>query len=135
MARPVQYKKPRRINIISVLLVVSALVAANIGWEYLPLYLTKNDAYRVLEGTGSTFAGRRGMYVEDAKARNQLHGTMRRELMQIGIDDPEMESWIEVDGREVSFGVAYSKFIDWPFGILPRTEEVYQVEHTFILKR
>ena len=109
------------------------VVLGVIAWEYVPLYITKNEAYRVLEEHGSTFAGRDSLYTEDKQARESLRLKMDKELRLAGVDDYEMESWIEVEGKEVRLGVVYSKFIEWPFNIVAKTEELYEIEHTLIL--
>ena len=53
MVKPVKYKKPRRINAVSVTLVAILVVLGVVAWEYLPLYITRQEAYRVLESYGS----------------------------------------------------------------------------------
>ncbi len=133
MAKPVKYKKPRRINPVSVTLAAILTVLGVLAWEYAPLYITKQEAYRVLESYGSTFAGRHTLYTSDPIARDGLRSKMQSELRVAGVDDPETETWIEVEGKEVRLGVVYSKFIDWPFNIVNRTEELYEIEHTLIL--
>ena len=60
MTTPVKYNKPRRINVVSVVLVALLAMAGYATYLYLPLYLTKHEAYRVLEETGSKVAGRAG---------------------------------------------------------------------------
>lgn len=133
MAKPVKYKKPRRINPVSVTLAAIALVLGVVAWEYVPLYITRNEAYRVLESYGSTFSGRDSYYTQDNIARESLRRKMNSELRTVGVSDTDMESWIEVDGKELRLGVVYSKFIEWPFDIVRRTEEIYEIEHTLIL--
>jgi len=133
MSRPLKYRKPRRINVVSVTIVAILVVIGVIAWEYIPLYITKNEAYRVLESTGSTFAGRDAYYTEDKNARESLRLKMDKELRLAGVDDHEMESWIEIEGKELKVGVVYSKFIEWPFNVVAKTEELYEIEHTLIL--
>ena len=133
MGRPLKYKKPRRINVVSVTIAAILVVLGVVAWEYVPLYITKNEAYRVLESYGSTFAGRDALYTQDAVEREGLRLKMDKELRLAGVDDPAMESWIEVEGKEVKLGVVYSKFIEWPFNIVAKTEELYEIEHTLIL--
>lgn len=133
MGRPLKYKKPRRINVVSVTIVAILVVLGVIAWEYVPLYITKSEAYRVLEEFSSTFAGRDSLYTQDKQARESLRLKMDKELRLAGVDDYEMESWIEVEGKEVRLGVVYSKYIEWPFDIVAKTEELYEIEHTLIL--
>ncbi|MBL4689041.1 MAG: hypothetical protein JKY37_30900 [Nannocystaceae bacterium] len=133
MATPVKYKKPRRINPVSVTLAAVVAFVALLAWEYAPLFMVEQEAYRVLESYGSTFVGRHTLYTDDPIARDRLRLKMNAELRLAGVSDPELESWIEIEGREVRLGVVYSKFIDWPFNVVKRTEEVYEIEHTFLL--
>ena len=133
MGQPVKYRKPRRINVVSVSIVAVLLVIGVVVYEYLPLYITKLEAFRVLEEHGSTFRGRARHYSSDTLAREELESKMSSALRQIGVNDPEMACGIEVDGKEVTLWVEYSKFIDWPFDIIERQEEVYEVEHKIVL--
>lgn len=133
MALPVQYKKPRRINVVSVTLALLLAVGAYALYQWLPLYMRRHEAYRVLQETGSKLAGRASFYEEDTNAREELRKTMQRQLVGVGIDDPLLETWIEIEGKEVRLGVVYSAFIEWPFDVVPRHESVYEVEHQVLL--
>jgi len=133
MAKPVKYKKPRKINPVSVSIFLVLAFLGLLAWEYIPLAILKSEAYRVLESTSSTFAGRKQLYIQEPKERDGLRRKMQAELNTAGVTDPEVETWIEVEGKEVTFGVVYTKYIDWPAGIVERTEEVYQLEHVMIV--
>jgi hypothetical protein len=133
MATPVQYKKPRRINVVSVTLVLLLLLAGYATYQWLPLYMMRHEAYRVLQETGSKLAGRAGYYEQDAEAREDLRKTMQRQLVNVGIDDPKLETWIEIEGKQVRLGVVYSGWIEWPFDVVDRQESVYEVEHMIVL--
>jgi hypothetical protein len=133
MATPIKYKKPRRINVVSVTVVLLLLLAGYAAWQWAPLFFKKNEAYRVLQETGSKLAGRAAYYEQDPEAREDLRKTMQRELVNVGIDDPRIETWIELDGKEVRLGVVYSAFIEWPLDVIDRQESVYEVEHVIVL--
>jgi hypothetical protein len=135
MAEPITYKKPRRINIVSVTLVLALALAAYAAYQFLPLYFQKQEVYRVLEETSSAFSGKRSLYVEDPSSRETLRRNMENDIRNIGVDDPELETWIEVDGTEVRFGAVYSKWVEWPLGIVARQEHVYEVEHKIAIPR
>ncbi len=134
MARPVRYRKPRRLNIVSITLLAMVTLAGYLATQYIPSFLLKHDVYRVLEETSSHFAGRKAYYLADAKAREHLRDTMLSDLRRVGMDDPESEVWIEVEGVEVRFGALYSRWIVWPRDILPKQEQVYEVEYTLHVK-
>ncbi|MGH1340761.1 MAG: hypothetical protein ACRBN8_04380 [Nannocystales bacterium] len=129
MAQAVKYKKPRAFNSVSIVLLLIAALGIFLGYQYFPLFLQKQEAYRVLEETGSAFSGRRPYYVKDSKARETLRRRMQADLLRVGINDPDLETWIELDGDEMAFGAIYSIFIEWPFQALPKQEFVYEVEH------
>ncbi len=135
MAQALKYKKPRRINVVSVSMALGLALVAYLTYQYLPMFLQKQEAFRILEETGSTFAGRRSFYVEEAPAREKLHRQMDNQLRVIGIDDPDMETWVEVEGTEVRFGVVYSVWLEWPFNVIEKQEVVYEVEHTMTIAR
>ena len=133
MPTPVQYEKPRRINVVSVTLVLLLLLAGYAAWQWAPLYFERHEAYRVLQETGSKIAGRPGLYAQDEQAREDLRRTMQRQLVEIGIDDPKLETWIELEGKELRLGVVYSAFFEWPLDVIERHEIVEQVEHVVTL--
>jgi hypothetical protein len=135
MAQPVKYKKPRRINIVSIALALGLALAAYAAYQFLPLYFQKQEVYRILEETGSAFAGRHGFYIEDGTARERLRRQMESDMRLQGVDDPDLETWIEVDGPEVRFGAVYSAWVEWPLDIVAKQEHVYQVEHTIQARR
>lgn len=134
MAQPVQYKKPRRINAVSVTLVLLLLVGGYALYQWFPLYMMRHEAYRVLQETGSKLAGRAVYYEEDTNAREELRKDMQRQLVNVGIDDPAIETWIEIEGKEVRLGVVYSAWIEWPFDVVARQESIYEVEHDIVLR-
>ena len=129
MAQAVKYKRPRRLNSVSITLALVAALGIYLGYQYLPLFLQKQEAFRVLEETGSAFAGRRTFYVRDAKSREHLRAGMEADLRRVGIDDPDLETWVELDENEMAFGAIYSIYVEWPFQALPKQEFVYEVEH------
>lgn len=131
---PVNYKPPRRINVVSVTLVALLALGVYLAYQYLPLYLLRQEVFRILEETGSAFVGSKGQYLASDKKRENLRTKMESEVRRVGVTDPDLETWIEVDEPEVRFGAMYSTWIDWPFDIIERTERVYEVEHVVIVR-
>lgn len=129
MAQAVKYKKPRRINSVTVGLAAIAALCIFFAYQYLPLFLQKQEVYRVLEESGSAFAGRHSYYLADPDASEALRRRMENDLRRVGVQDPDLETWIEFEENEAEFGAVYSIFIEWPFGVIPKQEHVYQVEH------
>lgn len=133
MPNPVQYKKPRRINVVSVTLALVLLALGWVAYQWLPLYFKRHEAYRVLQETGSKLSKRAGFYEQDTQAREDVRKTMQRELVNVGVDDPKLETWIEIEGKEARLGVVYSAWIEWPLDVVERHETVYEVEHVLVL--
>jgi len=133
MANPVKYKKPRRINSVTIAVVVALLLAGYAGYQYLPLYFMRHEAYRVLEETGSEIAGRARFYSDDSPARDKIRKKMQRKVRELGIQDPDIESWIEFEGKEIRLGVLYSVWVEWPFDVVKPQESVYELEHTIVV--
>jgi hypothetical protein len=134
MPRIVKYRKPRKINAVTILLAILAIFIVYLGYQYIPNYMLEQEAYRVLEETSSHFAGRKSRYLATHGGLETLRRRMHNRLRIIGVDDPDSESWIEVDGNEVRFGVVYSKWIEWPFDIIAKQEKIYEIEHTIVIR-
>ena len=128
-----KFRKPRSINTVSISLLIVLLIGAFLTYQYLPLYFLQSEAYRVLEETGSKFAGSKGLYRSDARALEDLRRKMQSDLKALGIEDPNIETWIEIDGPQTRLGVIYSVWLEWPLDIIPRQEKVYEVEHDVVL--
>ena len=131
--QPVKYRSPRVINPVSVTLVALLLAGGYAGYEFIRVELTKQEAFRVLEETGSTFAGRHSLYRTDAKQREELRRKMQNDLVAIGVSDPALETWIDVEGEEAKLGVVYSTQYHWPFDVLTPIDREFQVEYVLAL--
>lgn len=134
MAQAVKYKRPRKINLVSVTLGSITALIVYLGYQYLPNYLLEQEAYRVLEETASHFYGSRMRYLANPDLIENLRRRMHNEMRLMGVDDPDSESWIEVDDHEVRFGIIYSKWITWPFDVIEKQEKVYEIEHTVAVR-
>lgn len=131
--QPVKYRSPRVINPVSVTLVALLLAGGYAGYELVRVEFTKQEAFRVLEETGSTFAGRHGLYRSDAKQREDLRRKMQLQLVSIGISDPAIETWIDVEGDQAQLGVVYTAQYHWPFDALTPIDREFQVEYELAL--
>lgn len=128
MAKPVNYKPPRRFNLVSVPLFIALGLFGYFASQYVPLYFLKQEALRVIDETGSAISGHRGLYKSNSSAREKLRRKMEAELRAVGVEDPELECWIEVDNGEARLGAIYSEWLTWPFEVFPKRELVYEVE-------
>jgi hypothetical protein len=130
-ARNVTYRKPSVwFNWVTGTIIAVLLLAGYLTSQFLPQYLLKQEAYSLLETYASQMMGRRSYYRERPEAREALHRKMTSDLQKIGIVDPNMESWIEVEWPEFRLGVIYSYWITWPFDVIPKQEHVYEIELT-----
>jgi hypothetical protein len=136
MAQAVKYKKPRKINPVSITL---AFIACVIGWivyQYVPYIFLKQEAFRVLDETGSKLAHRDNYYKADRKALTTLTKQMSSQLRLVGVRDPQMEYWIEIDSpTKARLGCLFSYWIEWPADVIPKQEKVVELEYTVKLSK
>ena len=136
MIQKVKYKKPRKINPISVTLVAILLVLGFLVYQYVPLALKKGEATWVLDEAASKYAAQAGRYRAEKDEVKHLLKQMRRDLQLAGVVDPDLEVWIEADAMHtVRFGCLYSEWIVWPYDIIERQEQIYEVEYVLTLTR
>jgi hypothetical protein len=129
MAQPVRYKRPRRINPVSVTVVLLLALAGYLTAAYLPPYLQQHEVYRVLEEHGSKVANRSAYYREHPENLEQLRRQMESEIRRIGVTDPELETWVEIDQHEMRFGAIYTETITWALDLFSPHLVEYEVEH------
>ncbi len=134
MSKTVTYKKPRLINPVTVTLALLLAFAGLLTYKFLPVFLKKQEAYRVLDEHASYFGGSRNRYMAVPEEVDNLERQMRNELRRIGVSDPDMETWIEIDSdHEVRFGVAYVEIVHWPFDVVQPQVENVQIEYQLML--
>jgi hypothetical protein len=133
MPKPVKYKRPRKINPVSVTLVAMLGLLVYLTYQYLPPYLQQHEVYRVLEEHGSMLAHRKSRYKENPQAREELRRKMEGELRRIGVMDAGLETWVEVEEGQAWLGAAYSETITWAFDIVSPHVMTYEVEHAVAL--
>jgi hypothetical protein len=132
----VKYKKPRKINPISVSVFSVLALLGFLAYQYVPLSLKSGEATRVLDEAASKYAGQPGRYRAEPKETERLRKQMRNDLQLVGVWDPDMEVWIEADSDySVRFGCLYSEWIEWPFDIIERQEKIYELEYVLELKK
>lgn len=132
----VKYKKPRKINPISVTVAAVLFLIGFLIYQYLPLALKSGEATRVLDEAASKYAGQPGRFREYPKEVQALKVKMRNNLQLVGVTDPDLEVWIEEDSKfQVRFGCLYSEWVRWPFDIIEPQEKVYELEYTLSLRK
>lgn len=133
MPQPVTYKPPRRINVVSVTVVLAAIALAWAGYEWVRVAFLRQEAFRMLEEASSTVSGRRGMYRKDPREVDNLRRRMESQIQRIGVDDPDIETWIDLEGTSASFGVVFTATYHWPMDVLAPIEREFQIEHVIAL--
>jgi hypothetical protein len=116
VAESVQYKKPRKLNVVVIAMLGALACLVYVAWLYLPAYFRKSEVMRVLDETSSEFTGTSSRMLADNKLVDKMLGDMRSKIQVLGIDDPQAEYWLEIDNEDqVRFGVLYSDWIQLPF--------------------
>jgi hypothetical protein len=116
VAESVQYKQPRKFNVVVIAILGGLVVLVYLAWIYLPLYFRKSEAMRVLDETSSEFMGQSSRMLDDDKLVDKMLNDMRGKMQELGIRDPQAEHWIEIDSDDqVRFGVLYSDWVELPF--------------------
>ncbi len=116
MAESVQYKKPRKLNIVVIAILGGLAFLVYLAWLYLPSYFRKSEVMRVLDETSSEFMGISSRMLADDDLVDKMLGDMRSDIQELGINDPQAEYWLEIDSDDqVRFGVLYSDWIKLPF--------------------
>lgn len=136
VAVPLAYKKPRRINVVSISLVLVFAAIAFAVWGILPMIFRKHEAFRVLEETGSTFRGRQGYYLADKPAYDHLLDSMSQRLRMLGVTDPEMDWGIDIDSEpgHAIFYVVYTDAFHLPYDFIAPILHEYELEYKITLR-
>ncbi|KIG11660.1 hypothetical protein DB30_02885 [Enhygromyxa salina] len=117
MNESVQYKKPRKFNIVVIVMLAVLISGGYLLWSYIPAYFRKGEVMRVLDETSSEFTGKASRMLAEPKLVDQMVYEMRNKINELGINDPNSEYWIEIDDDDqIRFGVLYSDWIEPPFG-------------------
>jgi hypothetical protein len=113
----VQYKKPRKFNIVVIVILAVLISGIYLLYIYIPAYFRKGEVMRVLDETSSEFTGKASRMLAEPKLVDQMTYEMRNKINELGVNDPNSEYWIEVDDPDqIRFGVLYSDWIVLPFG-------------------
>jgi hypothetical protein len=116
MAEAVSYKKPRKFNVVVIVLLAALVAGAYAVWSYLPVAMRKSEVMRVLDETSSEFTGQASRHLAEDKLVDKLRNDMRSDIQALGVSDPQAEYWIEIDDEnQIRFGVLYSDWISIPF--------------------
>jgi len=113
---PVSYKKPRKLNIVVIAILLALVAGIYLAKVYLPVYFRKGEVMRVLDETSSEFTGKSSRMLADKDLVDKMVNDMASQIRDLGVTDPVAEYWIEIDDdNQVRFGVLYSDWYQLPF--------------------
>lgn len=116
MAESVEYKQPRKLNVVVIAILAALVILVYVAWLYLPAYFRKSEVMRVLDETSSSFTGKASRMLADRKLVDKMLSDMRSQIQELGVNDPQAEYWIDIDDEDtIRFGALYSDWIDLPF--------------------
>lgn len=100
------YKKPRSINLVSVLLVMLAVAAAYAGWKFIPHYWRAQKVDEALSDVGYRAQDIDATKGPDRQKREAALAELARERLQaLGVDDPLLYVWFEPGRVHASYTV------------------------------
>ena len=117
MSRRIKYKKPRKINPVSVTIVAILAFIVYVIAKTGPIFLTQMETQRVIKGVGVKFQGSRSRYMANKPSLNMLRDNLLKDTFGVGVEGRETtEHWIDVSDKDgVLIGVHYEQRFEWPF--------------------
>ena len=129
MVKKVKYKRPRKINPVSVSIVTLLLLICYSLYRGGELLMLRMETERVVKRTGVEFNSKRGFYLEQPEQLTRKADKLRMDVMNLGVQDPKTtEHWIDITNPdEILIGVYYLQNFDWPFDLAePHVFEIQQ---------
>ena len=119
MVKTVKYKRPRKINPVSVTLVALLLFMCYSLYRGGELLMLRMETERVVKRTGVTFNSKRGFYLNNPNQLKRIAGKLRMDIMNLGVEDPKTtEHWVDITNpNEILIGVYYLQKFEWPFDL------------------
>ena len=111
-----QYKKPRRINAVSVIIFLVLAAAAYAAVQFGPPHYRKWKASGILSEAANKVYPKR-MVAPDAVADfvEKIRTETAAQLRELGIADPGLRVTINLNPKRISVGVEYVEIIKHPF--------------------
>jgi hypothetical protein len=114
----VSYKKPRKFNFVTFLLLLLLAAAAYVAIKFGPPYYRKWKAKGPLSTAANSVYPKRNFPEESLQAFfDKLKGQVTAELRAIGITDPGLKVYVNMNraGKEVTVTADYQEHITHPF--------------------
>lgn len=86
--------KPRRINVVSVTLILMLVAGVYMGWKLIPPYLQAGKVDTALAAAKNELGKHDTRVGDDSRVRGVLE-RLRNHLIELGIDDPELQVGLE----------------------------------------
>jgi len=128
MSRRVKYKKPRKINPVSVTIVGIIAFIIYVIAKTGPVFLTQMETQRIIKGVGVKFQKSRSRYLAAPESRQMLRDQFLADVFNVGVEGRKTtEHWIDIsDSESVKIGVYYQQQFEWPFEM--RETTIIEVE-------
>lgn len=111
-----RYKKPRKLNFVSFLLILAALGAGYAGFQFGPHYYHKWKARGILsDAANRCYPKRMSEGIELFDFLQELQNKTTKRLREMGIEDPKMKVKITMGAKEITAQASYVVVIKHPF--------------------
>lgn len=108
---------PSSFNRVTVLLLLVAAVAGYATWKFFPVYWTALQVDHVLsDGASRAYAVSRIKGYEQSRAKEKLIADLRREIVTLGVTDPEMTVGLELAPDRAFVTCDYRAVVIHPVG-------------------
>jgi hypothetical protein len=134
MADQYEYGKPRRLNSVSITLILIGLAFAYFMWIFFPAYL---DAWTVdhtlREAASKVYRANRLSEPDRTQTLNDIVNTARSDLKKrVGITDPDLTVSLEILENDASMTAEYKVIISHPVTTKRTTLHFKRTEHADI---
>jgi hypothetical protein len=110
-----RYKKPRRLNPISFVLILALLGCGYAGWKFGPPYWRKWRVKRLIDEAANWGYKRRGALGSEPSMMDTLRERTRRQIRSAGVVDPSLRIHIKVDRQRIWVSAEYNELIQHLF--------------------
>ncbi|MCA9670229.1 MAG: hypothetical protein KC503_31760 [Myxococcales bacterium] len=110
-----KYKKPRRINAVSFLLILALIGCGYAGWKFGPPYWRKWGVKRVLSEAANSAFRLRGALANDSQRLDALRDRTRQKVREAGVVDPSLRIHVTLEQNRVAVSAEYHEIIQHLF--------------------
>ena len=109
-------KGPSSLNLVSLTMALGLAASAYCAWKFFPVYFMAWQVDHVLaDGAARAYpVSKVGDVVARGQSKNRLVEDLRREVVALGVNDPEMTLTLEMDSERVDVTCSYRAVIVHP---------------------